>query len=113
MFLTGLAVALTGCTQHPRDAVLSLDSDTRRYRSQDCRDARNASLNYRDNALARSAIGVAGNLLVPVLGSAASLAMGVERDRERQRLNRRVAETCMSDPFNERPPPRRRARGRR
>ncbi len=94
--------ALAGCAQQPRDVVLQLDTDARRYRSQQCRDARTAALNYRDHGLARAAVGLVGNLIVPVAGSAAALAMGAERNRERERLNERIGQSCLADPVNER-----------
>jgi len=106
-----LLMALAACAEHPRETVLQIDPDSRRYRTRACREARAAALEYNDMALARTAVGVAGNLLVPFVGTAAALAMSAERDRVRQRLNRRVAETCLSDPVNQ-PRRARPARGR-
>ena len=98
-----LLAALTACAEHPRETVLQIDPDNRRYRTRACREARAEALRYEDHALARTAVGIAGNLLVPFAGTAASLAMTAERDRVRQRLNDRVASACLSDPANERP----------
>lgn len=98
-----LVLALAGCAEHPRETVLQIDPDNRRYRTRQCREARQAALDYEDHILARTAVGIAGNLLVPFAGTAASLAMTAERDRERQRLNARVASACLADPVNQRP----------
>lgn len=104
-----LLMTLAGCAEHPRETILQIDPDSRRYRSRACRDARAEALRYEDHVLARTAVGVAGNLLVPFAGTAASLAMTAERDRERRRLNDRVASACLTDPANQprRQPPRR------
>ena len=69
-----LLAAVAACAEHPREAVLQIDPDGRQYRTRACREARAESLRYDDMPLTRTAVGVAGNLLIPFAGTVAASA---------------------------------------
>ena len=96
------ALLLAGCASHPRDTILSLDMDSAKFRSKACREARQEALAYDDKPLTKGLVAVVGDLIAPFAGTAASMAMAKADDPKRERINRRLAEACMSDPLGER-----------
>ncbi len=92
------ALLLAGCATHPRDTILSLNMDSAKFRSPGCRYAREMALRYDEKPLTKTAVAVAGNLMAPYAGTAASLALSARDAEKREEVNRRIAENCMEDP---------------
>ncbi|MFN3514294.1 MAG: hypothetical protein ACK41C_14695 [Phenylobacterium sp.] len=99
--LVAAAVGLGGCVSSPKQTVLNLDTTDRKWTSSRCVAARKAVARYDDQEATRGVVGFVGNLMAPLAGTAASLAMSAARDDERAALNRRVRVACISDPLNE------------
>jgi len=89
---------LSGCVASPKETVLNLDTTDRKWTSRQCVAARKAVARYDDQAAARGVVGLVGNLVAPLVGTATSLAMSASKDDERTRLNSRVRAACISDP---------------
>lgn len=97
--VAALAVTLCGCVTSPKQTVLNLDTTDRKWTSRSCVAARKQVARYDDQAAARGVVGVVGNLIAPLAGTATSLAMSASRDDERARLNHKVRSSCISDPL--------------
>ena len=100
---------LGGCVTSPKETVLNLDTTDKKWTSRQCVAARKAVAQYDEQNVTRGVVGMVGNLLAPLAGTATSLAMSAAKDDERAELNRRVRSACISDPLGEK----RRAAGRR
>jgi hypothetical protein len=96
-----IAFSLAGCVTSPKQTVLDLDTTDRKWTSRDCVAARKAVAEYDEQHLTRGVVGLVGNLLAPLAGTATSLAMSATKDDDRAALNRRVRSACISDPLRE------------
>lgn len=97
--LGAVGLIAAGCSTSPRQTVKDLNRRDPEYATRDCRQARSAVARYDDNKDGRAVIALAGNLVVPFVGSAAALAMSKMKDDEREALNERVRRACVSDPL--------------
>lgn len=94
-----LAVTLSGCVTSPKQTVLNLDTTDKRWTTKRCVAARKAVARYDEQQVPRKVVSVVGNLAVPFVGTAASLAWSASKDDERAALNHRVSAACISDPL--------------
>jgi hypothetical protein len=94
-----MAVTLSGCVTSPKQTVLNLDTTDKRWTTKRCVSARKAVARYDEQQVPRKVVSVVGNLAVPFVGTAASLAWSASKDDERADLNHRVRASCISDPL--------------
>ena len=73
-----------------------LDTTDPKWTSRKCVQARKAVYEYDDHGNLRTVVGVAGNVVVPLAGTAGSLALSKRQDKERTALNARVQTSCIS-----------------
>ena len=97
-----VALLLAGCATAPRDTVAQLNRHDPEYRSRDCRQARAAAAEYAEEENGRTVVALAGNLVVPCAGTAAAAYMHAQRRDDAEKLNRRIAAACTSDPLRKR-----------
>ena len=93
------AVALGGCAANPKATVGELSRADPKYKSRSCLTARREAARYEDNKEGRIALAVAGNLVVPFAGTAASAAIGALKEDRKKALNHQVRRACISDPL--------------
>lgn len=88
-------LALAGCatTVKPADAVAALDTDSPKYTSPECVQAREAAAAWEENTGARLARGVALGLLGPI---GIAIAAGVDSDKimKRKAVSDAVVAAC-------------------
>jgi hypothetical protein len=96
-----IVLPMAGCVTSPKQTVLDLDTTDRKWTSRECVAARKAVAQYDEQHLTRGVVGVVGNLLAPLAGTATSLALSAAKDESRADLNRRVRSACISDPLRE------------
>lgn len=97
--LAGVGVLSSGCVASPKETVLNLDTTDRKWTGARCVSARKAVARYDEQKLTRGVVGVVGNLIAPMVGTASSLALSATKDDDRARLNHRVRVACISDPL--------------
>ena len=97
--MLAVAVGVSACATSPKQTVLNLDTTDRKWTTRKCVAARKAVARYDDGETTRGVVGVVGNLMAPLAGTAASMGLSATRDDERKRLNHRVATACVSDPL--------------
>ncbi len=90
-------LASAGCATNPKTTVANLDSTDRRWNTRQCVAARKAVYQFNDHHNLHTVMGVAGNIIVPFAGVAADLTMSSQQQHERETLNDRVLNTCVSD----------------
>lgn len=90
-------LAGAGCATNPKTTVANLDSTDRRWNTHQCIAARKAIYEFNDHHNLHTAMGVAGNLVIPFAGAAADLTMSGQQQKERERLNTWVLNACVSD----------------
>ena len=90
-------LASAGCATNPKTTVANLDSTDRRWNTRQCVAARKAIYQFNDHHNLHTVMGVAGNIIVPFAGVAADLTMSSQQQHERETLNDRVLNTCVSD----------------
>lgn len=102
--IVGLALMMGACATAPRETVASLDRKDPRWESPACAEARAEAQAFNDNKEGRVVIGLLGNLVVPLAGTAAALYMDRMQDDERKALRHKVKAACISDPLRGRKP---------
>lgn len=90
-------LACSGCATNPKTTVANLDSTDRRWNTRQCISARKAVFRFNDHHNLHTVMGVAGNLVLPFAGAAADLTMSGKQQHERETLNNRVLDACVSD----------------
>ena len=90
-------LASAGCATNPKTPVANLASPDRRWNPRQCVAARKAVYQFNDHHNLHTVMGVAGNIIVPFAGVAADLTMSSQQQHERETLNDRVLNTCVSD----------------
>lgn len=90
-------LAGAGCATNPKTTVADLDSTDRRWNTHQCIAARKAVYEFNDHHNLHTVMGVAGNLVVPFAGAAADLTMSGQQQKERERLNNWVLNSCVSN----------------
>lgn len=101
--LISTSLGLGACaTTSPKKTVASLDRSDARYKSSRCVAARKEAAAFDEHKDGRAVIALAGNLIVPFAGSAASFAMDRMKDDDRKALDRKVKAACISDPLGKR-----------
>ena len=95
--LAGVLVGAAGCAANPKQTVLGLDTTDRKWTSRQCVAARKAVYRFNDHHNLGTVVSVVGNLLVPFAGTGASVALTGTQQRERETLNDRVLDACVSD----------------
>jgi hypothetical protein len=94
-----LALLIAGCQTQPKQTVLNLDTTDPAWTSFECVKARRTVHDYNDKGGLRGAVGVAGTVAAgPIAGAAASTALSVTQDDEREDLNNAVKRACVSKP---------------
>ena len=98
-----VCLILAGCVtaQAPAKTLAQLDPNDPQYPSARCAEARATASDYNDHPMVRTAMGVGGNVVAPFAGTAASVVVSRKLDKKRDKLNRRVAAACVSDPLAE------------
>ncbi len=97
--LTLAVVMLSACASSPKQTMAGLNRKDPEYRTRDCRQARRAAAVYDDHKDGRIALAVAGNLVLPLVGSAAAAAITATQEDDKKALNRRLRAACTSDPL--------------
>ena len=92
-----LALASAGCATNPKQTVMNLDTTDRKWASRRCIAARREVFRFNDHYRMKVLVGVAGNLIVPFAGTGASLALTGRQQKEREALNARVLDACVTD----------------
>ena len=90
-------LAGAGCATNPKTTVANLDSTDRRWNTRQCISARKAVYEFNDHHNLHTVMGVAGNLVIPFAGAAADLTMSGQQQHERETLNNRVLDACVSN----------------
>lgn len=92
-------LGLAGCASQPKDTMLRLDTSNAAYASPECVQAREAALAYDDKLLGRTGVGIALGLLGPI-GVVGAVAMDVNQNNERKRLNEIIVRACTAPDTN-------------
>ena len=100
--LCAVALSLAACATSPKTTVAGLNTKDPEYRTRDCRQARAAAAEYAEEENGRTVVALAGNLVVPFAGTAAAAYMHAQRRDDAEKLNRRIAAACTSDPLRKR-----------
>jgi hypothetical protein len=95
-------LALAG--EEPVRTVAKLDAKDPKYDTQACKTARAEAIDYQEPGLVKKAVSMGGNAVVPFAGTVASAALGLRQDSKEDRLSKKVAAACVSDPLNEETP---------
>jgi hypothetical protein len=100
--IVAAAVGLAGCAANPKQTVGELSRADPKYKSRACVQARREAARYEDHKDGRIALALAGNLVVPFAGTAASAAIGAIKEDRKKDLNHKVRAACTSDPLAKR-----------
>lgn len=97
--VSAVALLLADCATPPKRTLGELNRRDPEYRTRDCRQARREAARFDDRRNERLIVAVAGNLVVPLAGTAAAAAMSKVKDDSRRDLNQRLRGACTSDPL--------------
>ena len=92
-------LGLSACATAPQQTLSELNRRDPEYRSRECREARAEAAAFEENRNGRTVVALAGNLIVPFAGTAASAAIGVVKEDRKKALNHQVRRSCISDPL--------------
>ncbi|MBO9708488.1 MAG: hypothetical protein J7521_09770 [Caulobacter sp.] len=104
----GLTFSTTPMTawagEEPVRTVAKLDAKDPKYDTEACKAARAEAIDYEEPGLVKKAVSMGGNAVVPFAGTVASAALGMRQDSKEEKLSKKVAAACVSDPLNEETP---------
>jgi hypothetical protein len=92
-------VLLAGCATAPRQTLAGLNRHDPEYASRACRQARREAARFDEHKDGRIALAVAGNLVVPLAGTAAAAAVAAAQEDRKHDLNQQLKAKCISDPL--------------
>lgn len=91
----GILLAAAACQSNPKQTVLNLDTTDPKWTSRRCIAHRKAAADYNDGERLRGVVGLA-DYAAPFAGTAMSTLLSWGRDPQRQALNARIQQDCIS-----------------